>query len=132
MAKVPFDYFQAVSLFNSIIGGFNKPPKPKMLDKKTDDFRVVLMQEELNEYIDATTVEDKFDALIDLVYVALGTAYLMGLPFEDGFKEVHYANMNKVRATKESDSKRESKLDIVKPPGWVAPNLKQLLERLCR
>ena len=59
------------------------------------------LQEELNE-IRASAIngnlEEYFDGLIDLVYVALGAAYLSGLPFNEGFKRVHEANMKKVRA----------------------------------
>lgn len=38
------------------------------------------------------------DALVDLVYVALGTAHLHSFPWRRLFDEVQYANMQKVRA----------------------------------
>ena len=41
---------------------------------------------------------DHYDALIDLTYVAMGTAYMMGLPWQDLWDEVQRANMSKVRA----------------------------------
>jgi len=69
-----------------------------------------------------------FDGLIDLVYIALGMAYRMGLPFHEGFKRVHEANMRKVRAQTPEDSKRGSTLDIVKPDGWEPANLEDLCD----
>tara|TARA_R110000868_G_scaffold41460_2_gene141730 strand:- start:2914 stop:3303 length:390 start_codon:yes stop_codon:yes gene_type:complete len=90
------------------------------------------LQEELNE-IRASAIngnlEEYFDGLIDLVYVALGAAYLSGLPFNEGFKRVHEANMKKVRALRPEDSKRGSIYDIVKPAGFVAPTLTDLIRK---
>jgi len=90
------------------------------------------MQEELNEIRAAAingNLEEYFDGLIDLVYVALGAAYLAGLPFEQGFLRVHQANMTKIRALKQEDSKRGSTYDIVKPPGFVAPTFTDLIRK---
>jgi predicted HAD superfamily Cof-like phosphohydrolase len=90
------------------------------------------LQEELNEIIeglDERDLEKYFDGLIDLVYVALGAAYLGRLPFNEGFKRVHEANMTKVRALRQEDSKRGSTYDIVKPAGFVAPTLTDLIRK---
>jgi predicted HAD superfamily Cof-like phosphohydrolase len=90
------------------------------------------MQEELDEIRAACLtgdLEQYFDGIIDLVYVALGAAYLAGLPFDEGFKRVHEANMKKVRAVTAEDSKRGSTYDIVKPAGWEAPVLDDLLRK---
>ena len=92
----------------------------------------VHMQEELDELRKASyngDLEEYFDGLIDLVYVALGAAYLAGLPFDEGFKRVHEANMTKVRALRAEDSKRGSAYDIVKPAGFVAPTLTDLIRK---
>lgn len=92
----------------------------------------VHMQEELDELRKASyngDLEEYFDGLIDLVYVALGAAYLAGLPFDEGFKRVHEANMTKVRALRAEDSKRGSSYDIVKPAGFVAPTLTDLIRK---
>lgn len=69
-----------------------------------------------------------FDALIDLVYVAMGTAHLFGYPWHHGWRLVQNANMAKVRAQADaSDSKRGSSYDVVKPPGWTPPDIEGLL-----
>ena len=103
---------------------------PRELKQKASLFRQHFMQEELDEYHNAVRAGDlaeQFDALIDLVYVALGTAYMQGLPFEPGWDRVHYANMLKVRVTGAGMSKRDSDLDVGKPSGWVPPYLGDLV-----
>lgn len=63
------------------------------------------------------------DALIDLVYVAMGTAVMMGLPWKDLWDDVHRANMAKVPGT----THRGNKVDVMKPPGWVPPHTEEIL-----
>lgn len=73
-------------------------------------------------------LETQFDSLIDLCYVALGTAHLHGVDFDEGWRRVHGANMKKVRVENVEDSKRKSKFDVVKPRGWKAPDLSDLVK----
>jgi predicted HAD superfamily Cof-like phosphohydrolase len=107
--------------------------QPGFPTREKVEMRQKFLQEELNEFIEACSKEDlekAFDGLIDLVYVALGTSYLMGFPFDAGWSIVHSANMKKVRAKPDgSDSTRGSGFDCVKPEGWVAPNLAEILDR---
>lgn len=105
--------------------------KPALLSQEVLDFRIKFIEEELDEFIEACNnknLELAFDALIDLTYVILGTAFIMGLPFNEGFKHVHECNLKKVRATCSSQSKRKSTLDVIKPEGWQAPNLSKFLK----
>ena len=122
---------------------------PRQLDRDAIRFRVKFMIEELAEYcsasgmrsvsnllrdveknvdchslISATDEEGALDALVDLCYVAMGTAHLAGLPFDEAWAEVQRANMAKERATSEGDARstRHHPLDVVKPSGWVAPD----------
>jgi predicted HAD superfamily Cof-like phosphohydrolase len=112
---------------------------PRILPDDLRKFRVKFMQEELDEYnkadcssievdgefIELTPQEQReaeLDALVDLVYVALGTAYLQGFNFAEAWRRVHTANMAKVRAERPEDSKRGSGFDVIKPEGWTAPN----------
>jgi len=90
------------------------------------------MQEELDEIRAAAlngNLEEYFDGLIDLIYVAFEAAYLAGLPFEQGFHRVHLANLTMLRALRQQDSKRGSTYDIVKPPEFVAPTLADLIRK---
>ena len=101
--------------------------KPTLLGAEVLEFRKKFMQEELDEFIEATKHHDlvgAFDALLDLVWVAKGTADMMGISADqwtEGWEEVVRANMSKRRATSAAESKRGSALDIVKPVGWVGP-----------
>ena len=101
------------------------------LDDETYVFRLKFMQEELDEFQQAYVRKDwagVADALADLVYVALGTAHMAGIPFDDVWAEVQRANMSKERAAPDgSNSKRGSGLDVVKPRGWRPPDVEGVL-----
>lgn len=106
---------------------------PRKLDPEMSAFRIKFLKEECTEYADAVkagNLEKQFDALIDLVYVALGTAYLQGFPFRQGWRRVQAANMAKVIATSAADSTRGYSKDVVKPKGWKAPDLTDLVNPL--
>lgn len=82
--------------------------------------RVAFMEEEIEEmgeaYIKGDIVKVA-DAIADLIYVAHGTAHLMGLDMDVIWKAVHTANMQKVRGI----TKRGMEFDAVKPADWVGP-----------
>jgi len=101
-------------------------------DQLTDNldviiFRLKFLKEELDELEEALGESDRvkaFDALLDLVYVAYGTALFMGIDsaqWTAGMRAVHNCNMAKVRVAKAEDSKRGSAFDVKKPEGWVGP-----------
>lgn len=125
------DLFNMVAAFHEKFG-LEPTSQPDFPYEEIWKLKNVHMQEELDE-IRASAIngnlEEYFDGLIDLVYVALGAAYLAGLPFNEGFKRVHEANMTKMRALHANDSKRGSTYDIVKPPGFVAPTLTDLIRK---
>jgi predicted HAD superfamily Cof-like phosphohydrolase len=90
-------------------------------------FRICAMQEELDEYKEAETKEDQLDALVDLVVFAMGTAERQGMleVFDEAFKRVMLANCKKEIG---QNQKRGSfQLDLVKPEGWTAPDLSDLV-----
>lgn len=122
------------------------------------DFRIKFMREELDEFVEAWAQQKEpdlpkmADALIDLVYVALGTAHFMRLPWQALWDEVQHANMTKERceldheyfgdgkeacrlvnadgicgASKEKHSLRGSLNDVIKPTGWQPPNIARVL-----
>ncbi len=125
------DMFQMVAEFHQKFG-LDPTKQPDFPFEEIWKLKNAHMQEELNEIRAAAingNLEEYFDGLIDLVYVALGAAYLAGLPFEQGFIRVHHANMKKVRALRHEDSKRGSTYDIVKPAGFVAPTLTDLIRK---
>lgn len=72
-------------------------------------------------------LEIQFDSIIDLIYVALGTAFHHGVDFNEGWRRVHAANMRKVLAKSPEDSKRGYRFDVVKPKNWSPPDLSDLV-----
>lgn len=106
-------------------------PFPRDVSKEMLDFRTKFLKEELEEFIEGVQTGDHalmFDSLMDLVYVAAGTAHLFGYPWDEGWELVQQANMAKVRAQADgSDSKRGTGFDVVKPEGWLPPDINGLL-----
>ena len=98
------------------------PKKGKFLSKTYHEQRFTHMIEELWEYCHAKTHEDKLDAIVDLVYIAIGTSILHGYDFSKAWQRVHEANMKKVR-----DKDVTFKSGISKPVGWKKPNLKDCI-----
>lgn len=72
------------------------------------------------------TLADALDALVDLSYVLLGTVLQLGLGrvYDEAWRRVHCANLLKVAGKKAS---RGFAKDVVKPSGWQAPDLKDLI-----
>jgi predicted HAD superfamily Cof-like phosphohydrolase len=81
--------------------------------------RASWMTEEIGEFLAADTVEDQADALIDLIYFALGTFVEMGLAPEKLFEIVHAANMAKLGPEGKPIYNEQGK--VSKPEGWQAP-----------
>lgn len=165
---------------------------PRKLTGNMLDLRVKRLAEEGQELLDAKTVAEQADALIDIMYIAIGTKYLTGMhltclinnhvytgstkyteeasikaltrmcidgeplqPNHPGLvspvtyldeviylcgricfylgypalsllMEVHNANMRKERGS-EKTSKYGNGFDIVKPEGWVGPDIDTVL-----
>lgn len=130
---MPLSNFEDVGEFHEKFGLMTTPPEgpPRELNEDLLKFRARFLQEELDEFQGGMLIADHaqmFDALLDLVYVAMGTAHLLGYPWQDGWTLVQQANMSKVRARADgSDSKRGSSWDVVKPEGWRPPDIDRLL-----
>ena len=111
--------------------GADAIPVERWRDTGLMEYRSNFMQEELDEFNKAFAEGDiagMADALVDLVYVAQGTAHMLHLPWEVLWDDVQRANMTKERAAKDgSNSKRGSAWDVVKPEGWVGPNTEGIL-----
>lgn len=119
--------FEGVQAFHDMLGYKHRERGPHLLYADHMLHRLNFLREECMEmseaYVDGRTA-DVFDALIDLVYVALGTADMMGLPWEEGWARVHAANMAKKPGVKEG---RSGGPDAVKPADWRAPDLTDLV-----
>jgi len=113
--------------------GLETPSVSKQIENKDQDwfnFRKVLALEEHEEFVHSFKegdITEVFDALLDTVVIAMGTAAGLGLDWSKGWDEVMRSNMQKVRSEDPSKSKRKDSLDLIKPKGWVAPNLSPLI-----
>lgn len=115
--------------------------RPDILAADLFEFRRKFLEEELKEFVDAHGKGDvvkAIDSLIDLVYVAHGTALLMGVTphqWNACWQAVHQANMLKVRVESADESQastgRGHGTDVRKPDGWQSPEpiLAAILER---
>lgn len=108
--------------------------EPRLLSEDEFRFRDAFLVEELTEIRDAHYRGDLaafLDGLVDLTYVAAGTAQLAALPFNEAWAEVHRANLAKERANGAGDprSTRGHRLDVVKPAGWQPPDIEAVIER---
>lgn len=108
--------------------GLTMGRSPRRLTRRKAVERINFLAEELAELKTAVFNKDlpgQADALVDIVYVALGTAAMMGLPWGELWDDVQRANMAKVRGV----GKRGNLEDVVKPPGWAPPNGSAILRK---
>jgi predicted HAD superfamily Cof-like phosphohydrolase len=81
---------------------------PTVVDGRTRELRVKLIQEELDELKEALAAEDLSaiaKEMADLLYVVYGTAVSYGIDMDPVFREVHRSNMSKVGGYKREDGK---------------------------
>ena len=117
-----------VEEFYCIVLQRTPPKQPRDLTPDEVAFRVAFLEEELGEYRDALEDGDRIgqlDALVDLVYVAIGTARLFhGFNFDEAWRRVHVANLAKAGG---GLGKRGHPVDIGKPEGWQPADLFDLV-----
>lgn len=101
--------------------------RPRFLTERKAVERIKFMGEELNEFVkgmNEKNILEMADALVDLVYVAKGTAVMMGLPWRALWNDVHDANMSKVPGK----THRGDLVDVCKPAGWAEPVTGDILD----
>jgi predicted HAD superfamily Cof-like phosphohydrolase len=105
--------------------------KPTMISKKRALSRAKWMNEEVAEFLVAEDVYEQADAMIDLMYFALGTMVEMGLEPDELFAIVQRANMAKLWPDgKPHYNPKDNK--VIKPEGWEdpAPKIKAYIDYL--
>lgn len=106
--------------------------KPMQMPYEIGQVKCQHMEEELDEWTGAfhtRNLEGQLDALVDLVYVTLGTVCASGFQdiFEEAFQRVHEKNMQKIKVVDPADSKRNTTFDVRKPAGWEPATFKDLI-----
>ena len=82
--------------------------------------RTAWLQEEVQEFVDAGDLCAQADAMIDLIYFALGSMVEMGVQPEALFDIVHQANMDKLWPDGKPHYGQDTK--VIKPHTWRAPD----------
>lgn len=94
--------------------------RPTFLPPDRVKKRAEWMIEEIKEFQASQTVTAQADAMIDLMYFAMGTLVEMGVRPERLFEIVHQANMSKLWENGKPRY-RASDGKIIKPPKWQPP-----------
>lgn len=92
--------------------------------KKFLEFRVGCLkeeQEEIEEGLKNGSAEDIIDGIIDWIVFGLGTLDLYGVDFNEAWRRVHTANMNKEVGIKEGRPNPFGLPDLLKPEGFENP-----------
>ena len=102
--------------------------EPTLRDRETQDLRIDLISEELEELQLAITNNDIVevaDALTDLLYVVYGAGHAFGIDLDECFMEVHDSNMSKLGEDGKPIYREDGK--VLKGPGYFAPNLEEIV-----
>lgn len=119
------DWFQDVYEFHRKFG-CRISTTPTIMPPDVADLRENLEQEEFDEILAAVEARDLpgiADGVVDLIYVLLGRLVSYGIDPRPIWNAVHAANMAKEGGATRGDGK------ILKPAGWVAPDVAGLIER---
>lgn len=90
---------------------------PLFLNKERCSIRCKWMKAELEEFEQGKDIYEQADAIIDLLYYALGALVEMGVAPDELFLLIHECNMKKLsNVICDEDGK------ILKPSGWCHPD----------
>lgn len=97
------------------------PNQPTALTPEAIAFIRRMVNDELEELVEAKTVTEQADALVDAIYYLCDCGARHGMNLDPLFAIVHAANMSKVvngKVIKRADGK------VLKPAGWQDPGPK--------
>src|SRR6266581_2675306 len=140
-----------VAMFHEV---FDLPiaEKPTQVTAKQMQLRLDLLDEEYCEYRRAAQSGDLVeiaDALADIIYIAIGTALVYGIPLEEVWESVQMSNISKAGPCPDCDSycvdygnqpcrwcsgngylvNYFPNGKVAKPEGWKAPDIKAIIEK---
>ena len=118
------NWYRDVKAFHEKFGCYIAS-KPGFPSAEVTKLRTDLFLEEVKELTEAMKREDiveTADAFADLIYVTVGWALACGIPLDKVWEEVQKSNMLKDGGATRADGK------ILKPEGWVAPDIKSIID----
>jgi len=102
--------------------------KASFSDEKTNQLRLDLISEELEELKNAMSSKDLLevaDALTDILYVTYGAGHAFGINLDKCFDEVQNSNMSKLGSDGKPIYNESGK--VMKGPDYFKPNLSKFL-----
>ncbi|MBD1135040.1 nucleoside triphosphate pyrophosphohydrolase family protein [Pelagibacterales bacterium SAG-MED47] len=119
--------FSKVGIFMKTFGQEVKN-KPSFSSDKINKLRIDLIQEEVNELIEAMKNKDLLevaDALTDILYVTYGSGHALGIDLDKCFNEVQNSNMSKL--DKDGKPIYNDSGKVMKGPNYFKPNLSKFI-----
>ena len=119
--------FEKVKQFMQTFGQEVKT-KASFSDEKTNQLRLDLISEELEELKNAMQSKDLLevaDALTDILYVTYGAGHAFGINLDKCFDEVQNSNMSKLDADGKPIYNESGK--VMKGPDYFKPDLSKFL-----
>ena len=119
--------FEKVKQFMKTFGQEVKT-KASFSDEKTNQLRLDLISEELEELKNAMQSKDLLevaDALTDILYVTYGAGHAFGINLDKCFEEVQNSNMSKLDADGKPIFNDYGK--VLKGPNYFKPNLNKII-----
>ena len=119
--------FEKVKQFMQTFGQEVKT-KASFSDEKTNQLRLDLISEELEELKNAMESKDLLevaDALTDILYVTYGAGHAFGINLDKCFDEVQNSNMSKLGADGKPIYNESGK--VMKGPDYYKPDLSKFL-----
>lgn len=101
--------------------------KPALVTSEINASRLAHLYEEVGELGKAlknNDIVEVADALADIIYVAMGSFVVNGIPFNEVMWEVHNSNMTKIPG-----ETARARYDAIKPSNWKAPNISAILTK---
>ena len=103
--------------------------KASFPDKKIQNLRIKLIEEEVSELKDAiknNDIVEVADALTDILYVTYGAGHAFGINLDQCFKEVQESNMSKLDENGKPIYNENGK--VLKGPYYREPDLKKIVK----
>ena len=119
--------FEKVKQFMQTFGQEVKT-KASFSDEKTNQLRLDLISEELEELKNAMTSKDLLevaDALADILYVTYGAGHAFGINLDKCFDEVQNSNMSKLGSDGKPIYNESGK--VMKGPDYFKPDLSKFI-----
>ena len=120
--------FSSVKKFMETFGQEVKN-KAEFPDKKIQNLRISLIEEELSELKEAIKnkdIKEVADALTDILYVTYGAGHAFGIDLDQCFDEVQRSNMSKLDENGKPIFNEQGK--VLKGPNYFKPNLEKFIK----